>query len=508
MSKGKQYKNVYTILEKVKKGEIQSHYQSKDGLFGKLNFYKKPDLIKPHMHYLDSDRLDSIARIHNTDEAFITDYLKKLSTQSKYITKVPDSKKPNASKFRESISENFRKFPKHLTRDIYKLFYHKMDRLEFEDRTEKNQTQFRFLEKANNPVGKIMTEHSNLKSSIYAKNILLYYLTQITTLEYMDPEAHQKLMDALNGKGGEEGFDQDQLDKALENMFDNKLSKEMLEKAMDNAQSHCQGLDDTIPEDVQEKMFEDANKSHGNTVDKMSPDYIRKVASNLATIKMSLSGVKEKIKKLLDRSTAYFSAREIVTFDDLFNSDNLAGLDEYVMLHPSLRSFMAEDVLIKDVKKVGKLDIYIDISGSMSSPSGTKSQDGVGISKIDFAKSFAVKLKEMDMLNNVYLFDTRVYPCGNDVISISMIDAGGGTSIDTVVRKLHSRDNNAIVITDAEDSCSMYSHKAFFIGVNGSRFHHFANETIQLYSANKQVIEFDGSSIYNIDSRGYRIQTK
>ena len=48
---GKNYKNVYTILEKVKKGEIKSYYKNDEGgLFGKLNFYKKEDLIKPHMH--------------------------------------------------------------------------------------------------------------------------------------------------------------------------------------------------------------------------------------------------------------------------------------------------------------------------------------------------------------------------------------------------------------------------------------------------------------------------
>jgi hypothetical protein len=47
MASSKQYKNVYTILEKVKKGEIQTHYKESQGLFGKLNFYKKADLIKP-----------------------------------------------------------------------------------------------------------------------------------------------------------------------------------------------------------------------------------------------------------------------------------------------------------------------------------------------------------------------------------------------------------------------------------------------------------------------------
>ena len=37
MSKNKQYKNVYTILEKAKKGELDSYYKG-DGLFGKIDF--------------------------------------------------------------------------------------------------------------------------------------------------------------------------------------------------------------------------------------------------------------------------------------------------------------------------------------------------------------------------------------------------------------------------------------------------------------------------------------
>ena len=52
-SGGKQYKNVYTILEKVKKGEIQSYYKEEESLFSKLKFYKKPDLLKPYVHYID-----------------------------------------------------------------------------------------------------------------------------------------------------------------------------------------------------------------------------------------------------------------------------------------------------------------------------------------------------------------------------------------------------------------------------------------------------------------------
>ena len=40
----KSYKNVYTILEKVKKGEIKSYYKDDEGLFGKINFYKEDNI--------------------------------------------------------------------------------------------------------------------------------------------------------------------------------------------------------------------------------------------------------------------------------------------------------------------------------------------------------------------------------------------------------------------------------------------------------------------------------
>ncbi len=50
MAAGRQYKNAYTILEKVKKGEIDSYYRNEDSLFSKINFYKKPDLINPLLY--------------------------------------------------------------------------------------------------------------------------------------------------------------------------------------------------------------------------------------------------------------------------------------------------------------------------------------------------------------------------------------------------------------------------------------------------------------------------
>ena len=110
------------------------------------------------------------------------------------------------------------------------------------------------------------------------------------------------------------------------------------------------------------------------------------------------------------------------------------------------------------------------------------------------------------MLNEVYLFDTRLKKYRNDLISISMIDCGGGTSIDVAVNNIARGDKNALVITDAEDRCHHFTDKAFFIGLEGARFNHFDSEVIKQYSQRGQVVVFDGSKISKVDQYGNTIE--
>lgn len=501
MAAGKQYKNVYTILEKVKKGEIDSYYKSDEGLFGKINFYKKPDLVKPHMHYIDERRLESILDSHLLDNNQIKAEYDKFAKSTEF-KKLADDQKPDFGKFVEKFKDTYRNFPKHMGRDIFKMYYDKMDNLEFEERNDKNYTKYKFLERANNPVGKIMSENSNLKSAIYARNIVSYFINRLTAMEYVDA---QKAQDIKNGMDGGSDFDNDGVDKALDKMLDGKQAKDQLNKAMDEAQDLCKQMDQNVGKDIQEKMFENANKGAGaDEAGKISPDYIRKISAKLEKVNLSMGAFKDKIKKLLDKSVSYFSAQTKTTYEDLFNSDNVAGLDEYELLHPNLRKVFIEDINIKETKNIGKIDVYLDISGSMSSSCSSDS-DLRHITKMDFSKSLTAKLKQMDMLNNVYLFDTRVKECGNDIVSIAMIDCGGGTTINEALRKIEKNGVNALVITDAEDHCSIYSDKAFFIGVEGACFSSFSPDVIEQYSNKGQVIIFDGKKIIKVNSQGYEI---
>lgn len=504
MASSKSYKNVYTILEKVKKGEIESHYKKGDsGLFGKVNFYKKPDLVTPNLHYLDEHRIDAIMNAHVNNKDDFKSSFEKFRHSNAY-RKIPDGSKPDYNKFYQEISDIYKtKFPKHLARDIFKMYYNKIEKLDFEDRDEKNHTKFKFLERSNNPVGKIMSENSQLKSAVFMKNIVGYYLTQLALLKFQDEEAANDMMKNLK-EGGDE-FSNDKVQKAMDDMLDNKTAKEMLEEAINDAQDTCKSLDSAMSEEQQDQMFENASKG-SDEAGKIDGQFLNRIAKDIQKIKLSLGNLKEKIKKLMDKSASYFSAKEETTFDDLFNSDNIGGLDDFMLLHPSLRKIMIEDVMIKDTKKVGKIDLYIDISGSMASSCGIRNSDGSDISKLDFCKSFAYKLKEMDMLNDIYTFENVVRKINSDLVSIAMIDDRGGTDIDKAVNKVVKNGLNAIIITDAEDSCSVYSDKAFFIGVQGSRFTGFRDEVIREYSEKDQVIVFNGTTIQKVDKRGFTIK--
>lgn len=500
MAACKNYKNVYTILEKVKKGEIDSHYKERDGLFGKINFYKKPDLIKPHLHYIDESRLESIMDAHMKDSKVIQENYNKFNKTTDF-KKIDPAQQPNSTAFQQKFQENYQKFPKHMAKDIFKMYYNKIEDLDFKERTDKNHTKFKFLERANNPVGKIMSEHSNLKSAIFARNMLAYFITRMTIMDFIDPNASE---DIKNGLNGDSDFDCQGADKAMQKMMDSTQGKNMLEDAMQKAQDLCKEMDGAMDEDVQDQMFENANKGgEESTAGKLSPDHLKQIVNRLKSINLSMGSLKEKIKKLLDKSVSYFSAKQETKYEDLFNSDNIAGLEDYELLHPRLRKIFAEDLQVKDTKKVGKIDIYIDVSGSMDSSCNLKNSKGEHLTKIDFCKAFAAKLKAMDMLNEVYLFNNKVKKCKNDILSISMIGTSGGTTINEAVKSIEKNGVNALVITDAEDSCDIYSDKAFFIGVEGSRFSHFNNNVIKEYSDKGQVIVFNGETIKKVDEKGY-----
>jgi len=484
-------KNIYTIFEKVKKGEFKSYYKESGGLFGKIDFYKKPDLIKPHLHYLDQDRLKSIMDQHFTNPDTISQSYKQ------YCSKVKSDQRLGSDDYKRKFSEYYQtKFPKHLTRDIFKMYYNKINDLEFEERSDKNHTQFKILEKSNHPVSKIMSESSQLKSAVFTRTMVEHFINKLLYLEITNPNQGSDLTKSLSESSE---FDSKDTDKMLKDLFESSAAKKDLEQAIDKATETCKALDQTMDAEQQQQMFEACSNSEAS---KLDVNYLNTVKTQLERVNMSMGALKNKIKNLLNKSVSYFSAKTKVKFEDIFNSDSVVDIQDEYLLHPRLRKLFAEDLMVKDTESVGKIDVYLDISGSMDSSAGVKNEQNHEISKAEFGKALIFKMKQMDILNDFYTFNTSVKLHKSDPISIAMINTNGGTSINNVIKKVNANRVNALIITDAEDHCSEYSDHAFFIGVKGCSFSHFHAPVIAEYAEKDQLIIFEGDQIVRVDKDG------
>jgi hypothetical protein len=237
----------------------------------------------------------------------------------------------------------------------------------------------------------------------------------------------------------------------------------------------------------------------------MTKHEIDRAIESLKKIKMNDSVLKNNIKMILDKSKNYFSGQERITHESLFESGNFDGLEEYAMLHPKLRNIFPEDITTRNVERKGKINLYIDISGSMSEGCGVKDLDGRGLSKLEFAKAIALVMKKNNMLNKLYSFNQDVHALKTTDFAIASLDDMGGTSITKVVNHIIKSQENSLILTDAEDRCSVYTDKAFFLGVKGSMFNYFRDDVLEQYHA-KQMSVFDGNKILSVDERGYVVK--
>lgn len=283
---------------------------------------------------------------------------------------------------------------------------------------------------------------------------------------------------------------------------ESRNSNNLLEKLMMNALQDINNIKETMTDEEMRKLWEDLQQDPRNqrNLMKMDPTFVRKMAAEYRNIKVNGDRLKERIKGLLDRSISYFSSKEIVRFENIFDADSLDGLEDWALLHPGVRRLLTDDINVKTSKRIGKIDAYVDISGSMDGSSGTN------LTKLDFAKAIVLRLIDMDMLNNLYVFNDNIYPVGSDLYSILGITNDGGTNITRVVNAIENKGVNALIITDCESTLSTYSDKAFFIGVRGARFGSFSSGVRERMAENRQMVCFDGSDILDVDKNGNFIQ--
>lgn len=564
MAKAKNYKNMNTLFERVKEGKITTNNESSFKTFSNIQYFKKNELIAPYLHKLDEMALSNSIR-HYIKSGFIdNELLNKTLSKINLIKK--DSGKPEINKedLKRKIRGIYDKFPKEIVSDIFNQYYSDIKKLKFENRSETNKQRFRFVDKANDPVIKVITKESNIKSMIFSRNMLQYLLSMLAIMKTENPEEYHNYMNNLKQKDTNkknqksdknDKFDFDSNDdndnqqnndqqndknedlknesqsqnesdsnssnagkgdsdqkentnSDLENMLKKFLEKpdtfsnDMYETAMNQAKNTSEKIEKTMSKEELDELWDDLAYDVKNKAHQLDDNYISQIHNELMSIDINGDVLKPRLKKILDKSFSYFSGKEESIYDEFLNNPNIDSILDFEFLHPKLRKFALEDIQVKDTRKIGKINVYVDVSGSMNSSSNIKDTK---LSRLQFAQALLIRLKKMDVINEFYTFNNKVKKNESELINIIKISSGGGTSLQTVVTDIIRRDVNALVITDADDHFSIYSDKAFFIGVPGSNFRHCQTYARKEYVQNKQLIYFDGDNVYNINEDGFPI---
>src|SRR5690606_30989758 len=148
------------------------------GLFGTVKYYKRPELIKPYLNYIDASATESLINtgmLNSSSDKMLNKIYKELQDKKLYNN--------SFSEFNKQIHEIWGEVSHtKLYSDIMNLFYNPAQNLEFEQRNDKNKFRYRLLDKINNPYIKITSQGDSLKSAIMTKYTVYYLLATLALL--------------------------------------------------------------------------------------------------------------------------------------------------------------------------------------------------------------------------------------------------------------------------------------------------------------------------------------
>lgn len=403
--------------------------------------------------------------------------------------------------------------PQSLINDVYSMYVN--EDVKRRPSEANNAIKHKVLDKVYNSLTKIVTVDSPLFTEMLTQEVSLYL--QKIERELRDEQekngngpgdgesAFDQDMPGMEGpgqgEGGEDEGDQDgeqlsnglQADKnstgeerqsyedMIDKILDSNENEKKLEQAMKKAEDKMQ--------DLKEKLGEEALKDLAFN----EPDFLEKIEGlkdALGRVTINKESVQKVMMKILNESQNYFSQKFKTVEESLFDSEEFDDVFGLEFLHPIFRN--AELFSAGNATRIykGKIDLYLDCSGSMSS---TGQFEGTNLRMIDLVKGIAMVLFRLGMVENLYFFDTSLYKIEKiNEISILSFSKSGGTDFDLVVSSIQKSGNNSVVITDGYDSVHNYTKQAFWIGVGGTTFN--SNCEFKTYRSTKQCVAYNGDT--------------
>lgn len=363
--------------------------------------------------------------------------------------------------------------PQHYIHDVQSMYLNEGSNLKFQNGLTLNKgkkVKFDVLTSVYNSLYKGFTENNPVYSKVMTMEIAKYLNYHV--FSKLTEEEQEQLEDSQDGESeGDLSGIQQKLQDAIQG------SKDDLEQSMEIANETIKDLKDL-----------GVNGKEAGSGDIDSSVDINQLKKILSRVKSGSNGrLKKLFKVLLDNSKNYFTSKKKYHDESIFDADELDEIEGLEYLNPSFKKAHLMDVVAKTSTSMGKVDLYIDCSGSM------------GNSLLE-AKVIALKLLNMNYVHEVYYFNQYVHKPKQDFTSILKFDRGGGTNFTEVIRSVKENNRNAVVLTDGCDRCREYSEKAFFVGIDGANFGYFGNnDESKKFLNNKQCIKFENSGKYTYD---------
>jgi uncharacterized protein with von Willebrand factor type A (vWA) domain len=267
---------------------------------------------------------------------------------------------------------------------------------------------------------------------------------------------------------------------SLENIVDKALSK--AEQAIEDAKSKA----DNKIKDLKDQLGEEAMKD----LQQNNPEFLEEIdelKDRLAKVSVNKESIRKVMTKILNESMNYFSSKFSTVEESLFDCEECEDLFGLEFLHPIFNNAEIMSVGNETRKYKGKIDLYLDCSGSMNSQ---RDFEGTRLRMIDLVKGIAMILYRMNMIENLYFFDGSLYKIDNiNEISILSFSQSGGTDFNNVINQIKRHGNNSVIITDGYDSCREYTDKAFWIGVGGTTFRSY-DDAFETYRSTRQCVAY------------------
>jgi len=362
--------------------------------------------------------------------------------------------------------------PKHISYDLYSLFNNPMSNIQFSKPTDENQWQFDLMQRFNDYLLRGITENNSVNSFVTV-NEFIKMLSKLVEQEKKKPENQ--------GKSNEELLQQVVKNGSNGSVADQKKFQRALDQAKKNIEEKQQ--------QVEQASGLQAGKSD-TPFDFKEIDQLLDFANLVKHMPLNHKFVANFVNQSLKFSSGYFSNSYKQYEESILDSDVVDNIENFEELLPVYKNLNIEDLMTNYRKYNLSFDIFIDNSGSMDS---SYRFDGKSVSGFDLCKIMALKLNNMKLVKDVYLFNDS-YKKVNNLNEIFKLRTSGGTQIDKVVQYVNSTGRPAVVLTDMQDTVYNHSKNIFFIGILDARFN-FRESAIK-FGTNKQCVRFNENGTF------------